>query len=135
MNKNDFPKVRIKNAYRTEGQEAAVALGKELKIHDTKMQRWLREWSNIRKPETRQLNGDAAKEERVKETEKLLEQRKKKVEIIGTKKTKRMIAYVLTPGPQQSILYIIEGPESMLRKVQCFSNEAFREIAKPKREV
>lgn len=70
------------------------------------------------------------------DTKSMLERRKKRVEIFPSKKGKGkpMIGYVLNAGPEQSEVYITDGPESLVDKVQCFVNTDLKEI-KSKREL
>jgi hypothetical protein len=45
MKSEEFPKVRVKRVYASDGPEAAKSLAKELGVPDSKMTRWLGEWS------------------------------------------------------------------------------------------
>jgi hypothetical protein len=68
-NSEEFPKVRVKRAYANDGPEAAKSLAKELSVPDSKINRWLIEWSTgvvkrtekakteKKKPKGRQLAG------------------------------------------------------------------------------
>lgn len=134
IDRSQFPKVRCKHAFTSEGIDAAVALGKELGVPESKMQRWLREWSGthgktdtkVTRRETKTMSSD---------TSTLLKSRKKQVEIVAKRgKGKPMLGYVLNAGPEQSEIYITDGPESLIDKVQYFSNDALKEI-KSKREL
>lgn len=139
IDKTQFPKVRCKDAFTSQGENAAVALGKELGVPESKMQRWLREWSD-----RVSITMSPAGPGKVKvtatpraDTKAALASRKKQVEIFTNKKGKGkpMIGYVLNAGPEQSEVYITDGPESLVDKVQCFVNTDLKEIKKSKREL
>jgi hypothetical protein len=131
MDKSQFPKVQCRAMFMSEGEVASRNLGSRLAIPDTKMDRWIREWSNKMGPKKVDL------ETRHKENMAIIDRRKKKVEIFPgkNKKSKQMIGYVMEGGPEQSQVYIIDGPESLINKVQIFMNKDLKEIPKPKREV
>ena len=132
IDKTQFPKVRCREAFTSKGEGAAVALGKELGVPESKMTRWLREWSD-----RVSITMSPAGPGKVKvttttpsaSTKSALARHKKRVEIFAKKgKGKPMLGYVLNAGPEQSEVYITDGPESLVDKIQCFVNTDLKEI-------
>lgn len=56
IDKSSFPKVQCKALFKSDGEEAARTLAKTLKIPDTKINRWVREWGNLKPAEPKASN-------------------------------------------------------------------------------
>lgn len=128
-NKAEFPKVRCKALFKSKGADAAIALARELSIAETRLQRWIREWSDVPPDhERRSTYTDHPRPPTV-------DSNKPRVEIYppakGKKKlTKPLLGVVLEKGPEQSVVYIYDGPESLISKVQTFVNKDLKPLSK-----
>jgi hypothetical protein len=129
---------KFKTIFEEKGREAAEAFARKEGIIEQTIKLWTKKFNEGALIVT---NNKAVTTQRTKNvthpddnTKSLIEKRKKKVIIFPNSKPKDssrpMLGYVLNAGPQQSEVYITQGPESLVGKVQCLSNKDFKEVSK-----